>query len=301
MDRDELLKKWLSDDLNQEEAGVFQGLEDYDLNQEILEGAQQFKAPEFSSNATYEVLKTKLKASEEKPVIKLNAFKVISRIAAVFIIGLGVYFTFFSNNLTTIETLAANQTTFELPDASSVTLNASSTIAYSKNKWSDKREVKLEGEAYFKVAKGSKFDVITDAGIVSVLGTQFTVNNREDYYEVKCFEGIVSVTTNNTTEKLTKGKTLRLTRKKITLGVIVNEEPNWINNKSSFNSVPLYEVLKELERQYNVSIDTENVNLEALFTGGFVNNNIEQALKSITIPLDLSIKKNNSTKITLYK
>jgi len=134
---------------------------------------------------------------------------------------------------------------------------------------------------------------------VSVLGTQFTVNNRENYYEVKCFEGTVSVTTNGVTEKLTVGKTIRVVRNKVTLGVIDNEQPEWINNKSVFKSVPLNQVLNELERQYNISINTESIDTTILFTGGFINNNLDEALNSITVPLELSVKKNSNKKITL--
>ncbi len=305
MAQDELIKKWLSNDLNQAELNAFRELDDYDLNTEILEGAKQFKASKFSTVDSYEVLKSRLnieKESEATPVIKLNTFKILSRIAAIFIVGLGLYFAFFTNNLTTVETLASSQTTFELPDASSVTLNAASTLTYSKKEWSDKREVNLDGEAYFKVAKGSTFEVITKDGIVSVLGTQFTVNNRENYYEVKCFEGIVSVSSNGLIEKLTIGKTLRIVKEKIIVGTIDTEEPEWLNNKSSFTSVPLYEVIKEFERQYNVVVDTKGIDTSIIFSGGFEHNNLEDALKSITVPLDLSVKKNNSsTKITLSK
>ncbi len=303
MDQDELIKKWLSDELSQHEIEEFKKLDDYDLNIEILEGAKQFKAPQFSAVDNYEVLKSKLTTSpvqEEKPVIKLNAIKVLSRIAAIFVVGLGLYFAFFTNDLTTVQTLASNQATFELPDASSVTLNAASEASFNKKDWATKRQVNLEGEAYFKVAKGSKFDVITSDGTVSVLGTQFTVNNRKDYFEVKCFEGIVRVATNGVTETLTKGKTVRVTGNKVSKDVIVNEDPEWLHNKSSFNSVPFFEVINEFERQYNVTISTEDIDTTIIFTGGFVHTNLEQALKSITVPLDLSTKKNNETNITLY-
>ena len=303
MDQDELIKKWLSDELSQTEVEAFKKLDDYDLNIEILEGAKQFKAPQFSAVDNYEVLKSKLNTTstiEETPVIKLNAFKVLSRIAAIFVVGLGLYFAFFTNDLTTVETLAGNQTTFELPDASSVTLNATSEASYNKKDWATKREINLKGEAYFKVAKGSKFDVITSDGTVSVLGTQFTVKNRKDYFEVKCLEGIVRVETNGITETLTKGKTVRVTGKKVTKNVIVNEDPEWLHNKSNFNSVPFSEVINEFERQYNVTINTDDIDTTIIFTGGFLHTNLEQALKSITIPLDISVKKNNETNITLY-
>ena len=49
-----------------------------------------------------------------------------------------------------------------------------------ENKWKNERSVNLDGEGFFKVAKGSKFDVETSAGTVSVVGTQFNVKNRKD-------------------------------------------------------------------------------------------------------------------------
>jgi len=65
MEQDELIKKWLSDELSQAEAKEFKDLEDYSLNKEILEGAQQFKAPEFSTAENFEALKSKLNTSKK--------------------------------------------------------------------------------------------------------------------------------------------------------------------------------------------------------------------------------------------
>ena len=68
------------------------------------------------------------------------------------------------------------------------------TLKYASNKWDKKRRVRLEGEAFFKVAKGSTFTVDTKTGSVKVLGTQFNVKNRIGFFEVVCYEGLVGVT-----------------------------------------------------------------------------------------------------------
>ena len=73
-----------------------------------------------------------------------------------------------------------------------------------------KRDLTLEGEAYFKVQKGQTFSVNTTDGVVKVLGTHFNVKQRNNYFEVNCYEGLVSVTYNNETVKLPPGKTFRL-------------------------------------------------------------------------------------------
>jgi len=299
MDKDKLLEKWLVDELTEAELNEFKKLDDFALNTDIIQGAKHFKASQFSKVKSYNDFKQNL-ANKETPVFKLRAYKILYRVAAILVVSLGIYFSFFSNNLTTVQTLASQKTNFELPDASSVTLNADSKVEYNKKKWSTKRELTLDGEAFFKVAKGSKFDVKTSDGIVSVIGTQFTVKQRINYFEVKCFEGIVSVNSKGESHKLIKGSTYRILNNAVTVDITKDEKPQWLDNISTFKSIPLLIVLEEFERQYNVSISTQGVDIKRLFTGGFVHTNIEQALASITIPFNLSYKKNNSNNIQLY-
>ncbi len=300
MEKDELLKKWLSDDITNAELYEFKQKSDYDLDSAIIENAKHFKASHFSKVKSFNEFKQVLDPLEKNNVKKLHFYKPLLRIAAVFLIGFGIYYSFFQSNLTSIKTLASQKTTFELPDASSVTLNSLSKVDYNTKKWSEKREILLEGEAFFKVAKGSEFDVKTSEGVVSVLGTQFTVKQRDNYFEVKCFEGIVGVKSSNKSLRLTKGKTFRILNGVVLLDSIDVDSPNWLKHNSNFKSVPLYEVINEFERQYNVKISTKNVDKNRLFTGGFVHNNMEQALISITVPFNILYKKENQNKITLY-
>jgi len=300
MDQEQLEKKWLADELTNDEMKDFKKLEDYNLNLEILENAKYFKASHFSSVKGFDHLKDNLK-EKSTPVIKLQSFKILYRIAALFVLGMTTYFFLFYNNLTTVKTLASQKTSFELPDASSVMLNASSTAEFNKKDWAEKREVTLDGEAFFKVAKGAKFDVKTNDGIVSVLGTQFNVKTRDNYFEVKCFEGIVSVNSNGTSHRLTPGNTYRIINKAVVVDTTTKNQPEWLDNLSNFKSVPLYEVIAEFERQYNVAVTVQKIDVNRLFTGGFVHTNLEQALASITVPFNMTYKKDNSNKITIYK
>ena len=302
MKNDDLLKKWLVNTLTDTELEDFKKSEDYDLYVKMIEKAAHFDVPDYSSIASYDSFKAQLKEKKTSPVIKLNSYKLLFRIAAMFIVSIGIYFLFFFNNITAIKTAASQNITFNLPDASSVVLNAESKAVFNKKKWAAKREVSLEGEAFFKVAKGSTFTVLTSGGTVQVLGTQFNVKNRKNYFEVKCFEGIVSVNANKKTIQLTKGNTYRIINGASSLEPINISQPKWLSNISSFKNVPLYEVLKEFERQYGIHLQAEKIDTKRLFTGSFVNNNLEQALASITIPFNLNYyKKDNSNKIVLYK
>lgn len=73
----------------------------------------------------------------------------------------------------------------------------------------------------------------------------------------------------------------------------------WNGDKSSFKNTPIKYVLKEFERHYNVRIKA-NFNVDEKFTGSFVHDNENVALKSITLPFNLKIQKKNNS-ITLSK
>jgi transmembrane sensor len=71
-------------------------------------------------------------------------------------------------------------------------------------------------------------------------------------------------------------------------------EPDWFHDESSFRSVPLKFVIDELELQYNVTVATEDVDVNQLFTGSFSHKNLDIALKAITIPVNLQYEINEN-------
>tara|TARA_R110002049_G_scaffold118528_6_gene272553 strand:+ start:487 stop:1383 length:897 start_codon:yes stop_codon:yes gene_type:complete len=292
MKREELIKKWLDNNLNTEEQNAFEQLEDYNQLITMDRALKDFKAPEFSIEQTYKTLKTNLLPDSTKTNQWL---KPLLKIAAIFAIGFSVYY--YTTTLDTeVGTLIAQQTTIELPDNSTVNLNANSTVTFNESHWSKTREVKLQGEAFFKVAKGQKFDVITDDGVVSVLGTQFNVKQRKSYFEVTCYEGLVAVTHSNKTVKLKPGHTFKIIDGKLLANEKENAtQPQWLRGESSFRSVPLKHVIAEFENQYKQKIITENIDTSRLFTGSFTHNNLDLALKSVTIPLNLSYSKSDKS------
>ncbi len=299
MDKEYLIQKWLTDELSEQEKKAFEQLEDYPELKGIIENASNFKASNFSKVDDFQTFSERLE-KDTVPVRKLNWIKPFLRIASVFVIGLTLSYFFLFNRDVEINTLAGEKTTIELPDASTVIVNAQSEIQYSKSNWDNKREVELQGEAFFKVAKGAKFDVVTSEGTVSVVGTQFNVKQRGNYFEVECFEGVVKVTSQNATEQLTAGDRFRFSNGKVALEKTVYQNPQWTKNVSSFERVPLSEVFSELERQYNIEVRMENISTDQLFTGGFVHDSLENALKSISEPLDLKYRIEGGNSVSIY-
>lgn len=299
MIEDDLLKKWLNNELTDAEKEAFSKRDDFAFNQKIIEDSKHFKASEFSNIDDFETFKAKYKS---KPSVKrLNWLKPMLRIAAVLVIGFAIYFTMFVNdNIVETRTLLAEKATINLPDLSSVTLNADSGITYNEDSWNDKRELNLIGEAFFKVAKGKTFDVITAHGVVTVVGTEFNVKSRNNYFEVICYEGIVKVTSGTITKQLLAGDTYRILNKKFSEEKSTDTAPQWTNNRSRFKAVPLVEVVNELERQYNVKVTFKNADTSRLFSGGFSHNDLENALSAITQPMNLTFEISSSNQVLIH-
>ncbi|WP_299889908.1 FecR family protein [uncultured Lacinutrix sp.] len=292
MEKEELIKKWLDNDLSPEELKAFKALEDYESLIKLSSFTKEYKAPDFDAEATFNTISHKIGCKKQSSKNWLNP---LLKVAAILAICLSTYY--YTTTLdTNYRTELAQKTNVELPDLSIVNLNALSKITFNKKNWKKNREVLLEGEAFFKVAKGSTFHVKTENGIVSVLGTQFNVKQRLNYFEVICYEGLVEVAYNNLKMKLKPGESfLSLNKKTTKANIITNSEPYWLNNMSAFKSVPLANVLNEFERQYDVIIDASKIDTSKIYTGKFTHNNIEIAIKAITQPLQLNYTKKNNT------
>jgi ferric-dicitrate binding protein FerR (iron transport regulator) len=292
MNREDLIRKWLDNELTSEEFQAFKQLEEYDELAALDNGLKQFKAESFNTDLELQRLTNSLKNTPKKTT---NWLKPLLRVAAIITICFGSYY--YTTTLdTSIETLTAQKETTTLPDASTITINALSSVTFNKHSWSDNRAISLEGEGYFKVAKGSKFKVNTPLGTITVLGTEFNVKQRANYFEVTCYEGSVNVEYNTNSVILKPGDNfLVIDGKLIDKMPVSRTTPSWINNESSFTSMPFKTIISEFERQYNVTFKVNTINEEQLFTGSFTHNDIDLALKAITLPLNLTYAKNEGT------
>lgn len=147
-----------------------------------------------------------MKVIEQKRVRKIfcpTFFRALSYVACLI---LGVFCTWtvmqkssdddFSKPYTVI-TEKGQKTTVILPDGTKVWLNSASRLSYDMSYAHSDRDVKLEGEAYFEVAKDTErpFTVHTDDYRVTALGTAFNVSAyKEDNMSVTTLvEGKIQV------------------------------------------------------------------------------------------------------------
>lgn len=298
MKEDYLLRKWLSEDITEEEIKRFKTSENFALYKTIIENARHFKSPEFYSGDNYSQLRSRI--SERTSVQKRRITPWAYRIAGIFILGVALYFSFLYDMTTSYTTGIGVKNKIELPDDSYVVLNASSEVQFSKRRWKSERKITLEGEAFFDVSKGNTFEVSTPQGTITVLGTEFNVKQRNSNLEVSCFEGSVKVTSGTFSEILSAGDKLQINNNVTRLGKITVPSPMWQENVSTFDEIPFSEVLDELQRHYKIDVECNQKEImDALFTGGFTHDNLEDAVRSLAQPLNLKYQITDQHKVIL--
>lgn len=292
MNKEEIIQKWLDGTLSKQERTLFEKSEEYMSITQLTDEVASLKAPLYNVEAELSELKQKITTRKSR---SFNRSNVLLRVAAFAIVTIGLGYLFFPETNSVVEISSEEVATFNLPDNSKVKLNAESSISFDEGGWSTERQVRLTGEAYFDVTKGSLFEIETSSGVIRVLGTSFNVRDREGVLEVSCYTGMVSVSTNNGETILTAGQRVQVTESFTQEKTfLLSKIPSWINGKSVFQSASLSQVIKEFERQYKVEIELKDIDSTVLFTGIFTNTDLEIGLKSITLPLHLSYQITNN-------
>ena len=131
------------------------------------------------------------KEIDEDPAKKtVPLWTYIGIAASILLVATFIFYPKSDPQIITTSTVLAESRVIELPDGSTASLNANTTISYSED-WN--RELTLKGEAFFEVTEGEKFLVKTSIGDVEVLGTSFNVFVRDSVFEVACKTGKVGV------------------------------------------------------------------------------------------------------------
>jgi len=296
----ELFTRWLNEELSPDELREFEKSPKFSLYQKIAQKSSELDTPEFNEDKVFKQIKTQLSAQQKPTKVKKLFPKFIFSAAASIVVLLGVFF--FLNRSTNYSTSYGEQLAITLPDNSEVILNANSTLSYKTQNWKKNRILDLNGEAYFKVEKGSDFVVESTIGTVSVLGTKFNVNTKGTTFEIKCFEGKVKVKTDNHSRILTKGKAFRQLKDTTAEDFNIQEIlPSWTQGESNFNSAPLNQVIIALEHQYNIKIDASKIAITQRFTGSFTHKNLNVALQTVFVPLRINPSQVDTKNIVLVK
>lgn len=160
----------------------------------------------------------------------------------------------------TIHTPNGGQYRLILADGTKVILNSASAFTYPTRFDTERREVTLDGEAYFEVAKNlnKPFIVKGTKQSIEVLGTKFNASfYKGDQTVTTLVEGKVRIDAENGQQAVLNpgDHAVYLNNKIIIEQVSAQDYISWINNQFVFNDSSLKDVFAQLERWYDIQID----------------------------------------------
>lgn len=157
-----------------------------------------------------------------------------------------------------------------LAEGTKVWLNSGSKLVFPPVFKGNNREVYLEGEALFEVAKDKtkSFIVKTERFKTKVYGTRFNVQayEQDEDYSVVLVEGKVSMNSNGQSPELFLAPNQRatLSKGKETIEITTIENTSyytaWVDGYLAFHNEAVPNVLKRVSRYYNVTIESELAN-----------------------------------------
>lgn len=231
--------------------------------------------------------------------------RVAASISVIALFSWILYMVVFSNE-TILKESGEGIVQVELPDGSKVWLNRNSRLAYDDDFTSDKRTVKLLGEAFFEVRKREEkpFIILTSEAQIQVIGTSFNVQAYEGSDATEVFVATGSV---NFASKVNRSAGVTLNAGdmgallKNTSNVVLSPHENsnvlaWKEKKLIFNRSTIQSVVESIEHYFRIEIDVRNKDiLKCRFTGSFNSPTLPEVIEALSISLDLTITKSDDS------
>ncbi len=242
--------------------------------------------------------------------IRPNYFIRLLRVAAVFLffaVSAYVLYYYLQSGAPKNQRLVAQLKSVEskLPDGTSVTLNAGTTLDYPEKFENDKRTVSLKGEAYFNVTHDASrpFIIAAENIRVEVLGTSFYVNTNaaNGKIEVILTSGRVAVYFKDKPDERTilePGEKAEFSKAEQKITKSENNNENYMAFKTKklvFSDTPLSEIVETLNSIYQSNIKLKNNNIAGCrITVSFDNQSLDAILNVLKATVDLNVNKTNS-------
>lgn len=199
-----------------------------------------------------------------------------------------------------------------LSDGTKIWLNSDSRLKFPVNLNEGKRQVYLEGEAYFEVTHHPEqpFIVHTPGMDIEVLGTKFNVKAYTEDQVISTTLAEGSVQTTNIQHKTSlllspnqQCQYVKSTGKMEKQNVDIHNFIGWIEGKFIFENETLEEIMKQLSRWYNTQVFYSNPEIKKYRFTGYVNrfDEIDTILHMIERTYNISFKVDGKTIIVNRK
>ena len=292
------LSEWLNE--NEKNRDEFRRLKNY------WDADVAFKhsvAPAFSADKLQQKINVQKRQTFRRQLWR-NAIPLIAAACLLFIFSTG-FFLYNTNDRTSeYYTLLTDEhkSNFTMEDGTVITLNKNSRLSYSDKYGKDSRNVKLEGEAYFEVAKDAKKPFIVQAGEidVEVLGTSFNVNSYSsgEFVRTALLNGSVKISGKTIEEPVYLKPNELFEYRKIDRVSSVEDAKaalyaDWIKDRLVFDKDYLSDILISMEGRYNMDIECPEkfaASIRLSFT--IRNESIEEVMEAMSLiaPIKYEIK-----------
>ncbi len=323
----ELIAKYLSGEVSPDEKKeLMSWVEQSDANRVFFEETIQLwsisdnysDAFEADITEAWTVLEQKLDAQKRsltsgessKQTQIMPLWQKVVSIAAVGLAALVAAYWLFQqpfspeSDLQILQTGLGEQQEVLLPDSSRVFLNENTVLSYSTA--FAERQVQLAGEAFFEVKrlKERPFEVISPSTKTVVLGTSFNVRAypEEEQIEVTVETGKVLLAEQTEAEESkvllnagTSGIYHKTSKELVKTETKLDNAIAWKTKKLNFVEASMREVIADLERYFDIDIQTPNESLlNCPYTGDFPNPELENVLTAIGFAIDAELQQKDS-------
>jgi transmembrane sensor len=219
---------------------------------------------------------------------------------------LGIFWNLDWEDKVELKTAFGETLPFTLPDGSKVVLNANSKLTFSEN-WEeeDLREIWLEGEAFFDVVhleSHQPFLVYTSNGVeVEVLGTSFSVYDRNKKSQIVLEEGNVSLSLANSDQPREKilmepGDLVAIEDDKVEKRKVKAENyASWTENLLILDQTSLAEIIRIAKENFGLEIEVDsNVSLSQTASGSMLLEDSDQFMELTSKIFNISIERKES-------
>jgi ferric-dicitrate binding protein FerR (iron transport regulator) len=252
-----------------------------------------------------------------KPKKKGIAYELL-KIAAIFTVAFGCYYLLGKASrqpddevvMHTFHVPAGQRAELTLADGTNVWLNAKTTLTFPSHFTKSKREVQLDGEAYFTVKPdpANTFTVNTRQYAIKVLGTEFDVSaySTSETFETSLIKGAVEISSPQTNEsmKLSPNNRAYIKNGKLVQAPIRHYSHFlWKDGMISFENERMESIIDKLRLYYDVNIQVKNKKISDLrYTGKFwTKDGVEHVIRVLRIHAKFQYTKDNEQNlITIY-
>ncbi|MCF8379008.1 MAG: DUF4974 domain-containing protein [Bacteroidales bacterium] len=321
----QIIKRYLDTEGSQKDKSlIISWFNSIHLEKELREASNKYwdEIPENTVPQNYNESKVlgniyrKIKIKEGR-IISISSksariFNFLTKVAAILFIPLLVhnFIVNFSHNASTNEIAYREiyspfgaRTMFYLPDGSHGWLNGGSSLKFPERFEGNSRKVSMNGEAYFDVVSNPKKPFIVSGKHLEIIakGTSFNVSAWDDApeTEVVLVEGKLEIYCEKKDEKkriaiLNPGQLLHYLPDQ-TGSYIINTDADkyvsWTEGKLVFKEDPFTDVVKRINRWYNVNIVIKDEILKTYkYVATFEDETLDEILKMLKISAPMSYR-----------